>query len=78
MTPKSDLISTELVKIKIQGKYPNIEEFKKRLKPFLAKMDCQILDESGNKRNRESNFFRNYVNIGLNWRKDNGRKEKRE
>jgi hypothetical protein len=77
MTQTSDLISTELVKIKIQGKYPNIEEFKKRLKPFLAEMDCMLLNESGNKRNRDSNFFRNYVDIGLNRRKDNGKEEKR-
>lgn len=76
MTQKSDLLSTELVKLKIQGKYPNIEEFKKRLKPFLKDMDCMVLNESGNKRNRESNFFRNYLDIGLNRRKDNGEEKK--
>lgn len=76
MTQKSDLLSTELVKIKIQGKYPNIEEFKKRLKPLLKDMDCMVLNESGNKRNRDSNFFRNYLDIGLNRRKDNGKEKK--
>lgn len=78
MAQKSDLISTELVKIKIQGKYPNIEEFKNRLRPLLKEMDCMVLNESGNKRNRDSNFFRNYLDIGLNRRKDNGKEKKRE
>ncbi len=78
MTQKSDLLSTELVKLKIQGKYLNIEEFKKRLKPLLKDMDCMVLTESGNKRNRDTNFFRNYLDIGLNRRKDNGKEEKRE
>jgi hypothetical protein len=74
MTTKqnSDLISTELVKVKIQAKYQNIEEFKNRLRPFLEEMDCMILNESGNKQNHNSSFYRNYVNIGLNRRKDNG------
>lgn len=76
MTQQSDLLSTELVKLKIQAKYPNIEEFKKRLKPLLKDMDCMLLNESGNKRNRESNFFRNYLDIGLNRRKDNGKEKK--
>lgn len=72
LTNNSDLISTTLIKLKIQGKESDIQEFKKRFKKQLDRMDCQVLDEKPSYRNRDSEFFRTYTFIGMNRRKRNG------
>ncbi len=73
MNQESEIISTELVKIKVQATFEDIEEFKNRLKPFLPKMDCFLIDESPSLKNARTRYYRNYLRIGLNRRvKDNG------
>lgn len=72
MAQKSDLIATVLIKVKLQGKESDIEEFKNRLKPHLSAMDCSVLEESDYYRNRTSEIFRTYVTyvmVGLNKRR---------
>lgn len=70
---KSDLHSTELIKLKIQGKRKSVLEFKKRFEEVLTDLDCQIMDETPIIQNRnKSQFFRGYVFIGMNRRKANG------
>lgn len=72
MSNSSDLISTTLIKLKIQGKESDIKEFRKRFKKQLEEMDCQVLDEKPFYRNRNSEFFRTYTFIGMHRRKNNG------
>lgn len=72
LSNNSDLISTTLIKLKIQGKESDIQEFKKRFKKQLKEMDCQVLDEMPSYRNRNSNYFRTYASIGMHRRKNNG------
>ncbi len=70
---KSDIHSTELIKLKVQGKRKNVQEFKKRLQSVLTDLDCRIMNETPILQNRnKSQFFRGYVFIGMNRRKDNG------
>jgi len=69
----SDLISTTLIKLKIQGSESDIIEFRKRFKKQLDEMDCQVLHEKPSYRNRNTDIFRTYTFIGMNRRKDNGK-----
>lgn len=73
LTNNSDLISTTLIKLKIQGKESDIVEFRKRFKEQLEEMDCQVLDEKPSYRNRDSEYFRTYTFIGMHRRKNNGK-----
>ncbi len=71
--PRSDLHSTEYIKLKIQGKRKSVLEFKKRIEEVLTDLDCQIMDETPILQNRnKSQFFRGFVFIGMNRRKSNG------
>lgn len=69
---KSNLASTELIKLKIQGKRRDILEFEERFAGVLDKLDCQIFDKTPPQRNRQSEYFRKFVFIGMNRRKNNG------
>lgn len=71
---KTDLISTEYIKLKIQGRRKSVQEFKQRFESVLSDLDCQIMDQTPILQNRNnSKFFRGYVFIGMNRRKDNGK-----
>lgn len=76
MTSNSDIISTKLVKLKIQAEAADVKEFKNRLSKLLEELDCGILINKPLYQNRNSNFFRSYIELGMNRRKTNG-KEKR-
>lgn len=76
----------ELVKLKIQGKKPDLVEFKRRLTDNLDEMDCQILNETpilpnmfNRKKDALPSIFRQFVFLGMKKKKNNGREgNKRE
>jgi hypothetical protein len=72
-------IVIELVKLKIQGKKPDLYEFKKRLTDSLVKMDCELLNETpmlpnmwNRRRDAVPSIFRQYLFLGMKRRKENG------
>lgn len=72
MTSNSDIVSTKLVKLKIQAEASDVKEFKKRLSKVLEELDCGILINKPLYQNRNSNVYRSYLELGMNRRKDNG------
>lgn len=72
MSSNSDIISTKLVKLKIQAEAADVKEFKKRFSKVLEELDCGILINKPLYRNGNTNFFRSYIELGMNRRKTNG------
>lgn len=83
---QSDLIATELIKVKIQGRKKDLWEFKKRLIKNLSEMDCILMNETPmlpnlQNRKKESDYvyFRQHLFVGMNRRRNNGdTREKKE
>ena len=64
--------STNLIKLKIQGKRRDILEFESRFSGIAKDIDCQIMDQTPPQRNRDSQYFRKFIFVGMNRRKANG------
>ncbi len=69
---KSNVISTKLVKLKIQAEAKDVKEFKNRLTNVLKDLDCSVLVNKPLYQNRNTNIFRSYIELGMTRRKDNG------
>jgi hypothetical protein len=63
----SDVLSTALIKLKIQGKKADIQEFQKRLENAFPELDCQKLEETQMYQNNKGYgiFWRKYVRLGM-------------
>lgn len=77
MASKSNIVNTKYIKLKIQGERKDILEFEERLSNVAKDIDCQIFDKTPPQRNRESKYFRKFVFLGMNRRKENGKEEKK-
>lgn len=66
----SDIRSTVMIKLKIQGKVEDISEFLERLQQVYPDLDCQQLEETEMYQNNrgKSVFWRKYVRLGMNIR----------
>lgn len=66
----SDIKRTALIKLKIQGKTEDIDEFLHRLRPFYPNLDCQPLEETQKYQNNRGRgiIWRMYVRLGMNVR----------
>lgn len=60
----------ELVKLKIQAKKEDIDEFQKRLVKKLEEIDCRIMDETPTLQNRNNSVIhRKYLFLSMKKRK---------
>lgn len=63
----SDIMTTALIKLKIQGKKVDITEFQTRLEKVFPELDCQKLEETQMYQNNKGHgvFWRKYVQLGM-------------